>query len=325
MKIVAISCLILAAAACASTVPSESARNEAVARRVFDEILSQGKFDLAAQLYAPDFVNHGRNRDVSLEVDQAAARGWKQASPDLVLRPEIVIAEGDRVAVLWRGRGTNTGSGNGIPATGKRVVGRGITIWRIVNGRVTEEWSEFSRLEMMQQLGLVPGGEPVGPEWAEPRPIPRAKPGLSIEQRERNRRLVTSVFEQILGDGRTELARTNYADSFANHGLRKDRTVQDQIDTMRGLRQLAPDLNIKVTQSIADGDLVAVVYVVEGTRTVAAPGYPATGKKFKARGMSIMRVGDGGRITDEWSMFDQSQMLEQSGMLPPAGAAKPPQ
>ncbi len=68
----------------------------------------------------------------------------------------MVIAEGDLVAVLWSGRGTNTGTGNGFPATGRKVQVRGITIWRIIDGRIREEWSAFDRLWMMQQAGLLP-------------------------------------------------------------------------------------------------------------------------------------------------------------------------
>jgi hypothetical protein len=32
----------------------------------------------------------------------------------------------------------------------------GITIWRIVNSKIKEEWSAFDQLSMMQQLGLLP-------------------------------------------------------------------------------------------------------------------------------------------------------------------------
>ena len=58
--------------------------------------------------------------------------------------------------MLWTAEGTNTGEGNGLPATGKKVKGRGITIWRIVNGKIKEEWSEFDELRLMKQLGLIP-------------------------------------------------------------------------------------------------------------------------------------------------------------------------
>ena len=131
-------------------------RNKAVARRVFTEIFNQGKFEVADEIYAKDFVNHGLTRDIGLKEDQAAAQGWRQAAPDLVMTIEKEVGEGDLVTVLWTGAGTNTGTGNGLPATGKRIRVRGITIWRIVEGKIREEWSSFDQLSMLQQAGLLP-------------------------------------------------------------------------------------------------------------------------------------------------------------------------
>ena len=134
-------------------------QNKAVARRAFEEILSGGRFELAAQLYAKDFINHGIHRDASLEEDQAALKGWHQAFSDITIVPEKLIAEGDLVTIYWIARGTNTGTGNGLPATGKKAELAGITIWRIVDGKIKEEWSAFDQLSMMQQLGLVPANK----------------------------------------------------------------------------------------------------------------------------------------------------------------------
>ena len=131
-------------------------QNKAVARRAFEEILSQGKFELAEQLYARDFVNHGIHRDAGLEEDQAALKGWHQAFPDIAIVPQKLIAEDDLVTIYWIASGTNTGTGNGLPATGKKGELAGITIWRIADGKIKEEWSAFDQLSMMQQLGLLP-------------------------------------------------------------------------------------------------------------------------------------------------------------------------
>ena len=130
-------------------------QNKALAKLAFDELLSKGQFELAERLYAKDFVNHGIHRDISLDEDQAALKGWHQAFPDLSIVPEKLIAEGDLVAVYWIAHGTNTGAGNSLPATGKKVEQSGITIWRIVNGKIKEEWSAFDQLSMMKQLGLL--------------------------------------------------------------------------------------------------------------------------------------------------------------------------
>src|SRR5215813_1746386 len=162
MKIVTavINCsLLFASFACASSLQEQ---NKALAKRAFEELLSGGRFELAEQLYAKDFINHGIHRDISLDEDQAALRGWHQAFPDLAIVPEKLIAEGDLVTIYWIARGTNTGAGNGLPATGKKGELAGITIWRIVNGKIKEEWSAFDQLSLMQQLGLLANQKPSG-------------------------------------------------------------------------------------------------------------------------------------------------------------------
>lgn len=124
---------------------SIQARNKAVAMRVFDEIFNQGKFQVADDIYAPDFQNHGLHRSVDLKTDQEAVRAERKAFPDLRVSVQEMVAEGDKVAVLWTFQGTHTGFGyEGLPPTGTRVEVRGITIWRMGNGRIMEEWSSFS-------------------------------------------------------------------------------------------------------------------------------------------------------------------------------------
>jgi predicted ester cyclase len=90
---------------------SIEARNKAVARRVFDEIFNQGKFQVANEIYAPDFQNHGLHRSVDLKTDQEAVHAEKKAFPDLRMSVQQMIAAGDKVAVLWTCHGTHTGPG----------------------------------------------------------------------------------------------------------------------------------------------------------------------------------------------------------------------
>ncbi len=143
------------------TAAAETAeQRKAVARRVFEEIFNQGKFDVADEIYAKDFVNHGMTRNAGLAEDQAAARGWKAAAPDLEMTIDKMLVDGEYVVVLWFGEGTNTGTGNGLPATGKKIRARGITIWRIADGKIREEWSQFDEARILLQLGLlVPAGK----------------------------------------------------------------------------------------------------------------------------------------------------------------------
>ena len=150
-------CLLLIAGSLFASSLQE--QNKVIAKRAFEEILSKGRFELAEQLYAKDFINHGIPSNANLEEDQTALKGWHQAFPDVVIVPEKLIAEDDFVTIYWVARGTNTGTGNGLPATGKKAELAGITIWRIVDGRIKEEWSAFDQLSMMQQLGLLPANK----------------------------------------------------------------------------------------------------------------------------------------------------------------------
>lgn len=54
-------------------------QNKATAKREFEEILSRGRYELAEQLYAKDFINHGIHSNASLEEDQAVLKGWHAA------------------------------------------------------------------------------------------------------------------------------------------------------------------------------------------------------------------------------------------------------
>jgi steroid delta-isomerase-like uncharacterized protein len=131
---------------------SQQARNKAVAARVFEEIFNQGKFQVADEIYASDFVNHGLHRNADLQEDQAAVHAEKKAFPDLKMTVDLMVAEADLVTVVWTFRGTNTAAGYGLPPTGARVELRGITVWRIVDGRIREEWTEFDDLQAASQF-----------------------------------------------------------------------------------------------------------------------------------------------------------------------------
>jgi predicted ester cyclase len=137
-----------------SVVLSVQEQNKAVARRVFDEIFNQGKFQVADEIYARDFVNHGLHKDAGLAEDQAAVRFEKQACPDLTMSYGPMVAEGDLVSVLWIAHGTNTVRVGWLPATGAKIEVRGITIWRIADGKIREEWTTFDQLRVLHQIAV---------------------------------------------------------------------------------------------------------------------------------------------------------------------------
>lgn len=126
--------------------------NKSVTRRVYEEGLNQGRFEVP---YSSDFVGHGGRATFTHADGMAEAQGWRKAFPDLKITVDKQVAERDLVAVRWTARGTNTGTGNGIPATGRAVQITGTTLFRMADGRIAEEWTCADSLGLMKQLGLL--------------------------------------------------------------------------------------------------------------------------------------------------------------------------
>ncbi len=127
--------------------------NKSITRRVYEEGLNQGRFEVP---YSADFVGHGGRTTFTHADGMAEARGWREAFPDLKITVDKQVAERDLVAVRWTARGTNTGTGNGIPATGRAVQVTGTTLFRVADGRIAEEWTCADSLGLMKQLGMLP-------------------------------------------------------------------------------------------------------------------------------------------------------------------------
>jgi steroid delta-isomerase-like uncharacterized protein len=148
---------VLAADAAKKSTDATLARNKAVARQFLEEAFGpRWKIELVDQLHTQDFVVHTSQGDVGLKEDREALIGWKSSTPDLVIRVDDIVAEGDRVAVRWTATGTNTGEWNGMPATGKKITATGTTFWRMKDGKIAEEWGVVDMLSVMKQRGLLP-------------------------------------------------------------------------------------------------------------------------------------------------------------------------
>ncbi len=130
-------------------------RDAATVRIVFEEMLGKGRIAETEHIYHPDFRARGMTRDATREEDRAATESWRRMAPDLQMKVLRLVADCDHVAAHFEGTGTNTGEWNGIPATGRALRVRGMTIFRLVDGRIIEEWTSFDQYALLQQLGLI--------------------------------------------------------------------------------------------------------------------------------------------------------------------------
>jgi steroid delta-isomerase-like uncharacterized protein len=79
-----------------------------------------------------------------------------QAFPDIHFTIDELVAEGNTVVTRWTARGTHRDTFMGIPATGKTVAAKGITIARYADGQAQSNYVQWDALGLMQQLGIVP-------------------------------------------------------------------------------------------------------------------------------------------------------------------------
>jgi steroid delta-isomerase-like uncharacterized protein len=82
--------------------------------------------------------------------------GFKALFPDLEEDLQDIIAGSETVATRWVVTGTLQQEFMGIPATGQTIRVEGMNFYRVENGRVTDIWTQFDGLGLMQQLGALP-------------------------------------------------------------------------------------------------------------------------------------------------------------------------
>ena len=134
-----------------------NANGKTISRRFFEEILSRGDFELVDELFTADYNAHTPiGVFEGLKGAKQFASGLREAFPDLDVEVKEQVAEGDKVATLWRARGTHQGNFGGIPATGQSMEINGITMFRVADGKVLESWGFADMMSLMKQLGVEP-------------------------------------------------------------------------------------------------------------------------------------------------------------------------
>ncbi len=133
-----------------------SEANKDVVRR-FGELYGRAAWDELDALVTPGYVHHNNELELTLAQFKRGAVWLRAAIPDLALAAEDVVAEADRVAVRWVGRGTHAGSLFGETPTSGPIVLHGITLYRMRDGLIAEDWEAMDERDLMRQTGAVAG------------------------------------------------------------------------------------------------------------------------------------------------------------------------
>jgi steroid delta-isomerase-like uncharacterized protein len=131
--------------------------NKAIIRRLVEAFNNQ-ELDILDELFTEDYIDHEPFPDqVPGPVGVKHANGlFYQAFPDIIETIDDMIAEDDRVVVRWTCSGTHEGLFTIIPPTGKHVQVTGIEIYRLVDGKIAENWHNTDALGLLGQLGVLP-------------------------------------------------------------------------------------------------------------------------------------------------------------------------
>jgi steroid delta-isomerase-like uncharacterized protein len=133
-----------------------SQQNKEVVRRWFEEVWNNGRASAVDEMLAKDGVIHGLGGSMrGPEEFKTFHAAYRAAFPDISIRIDDLVAEGDVVALRWSGTATHRGDTLGFAATGKRIMFTGMGFARVLDGKLVEGWNSFDQLGMFQQMGVV--------------------------------------------------------------------------------------------------------------------------------------------------------------------------
>ncbi len=129
--------------------------NKDLVRRYFQTVVVDRDFSKFSEFTAPGFHIdrsavpkglHGKE-GLSNQMDMLF-----EAFPDLDFQIVDMVAEGDKVVIRLEARGTHKGVYAGIEPTGRRVLYKALIMYRVVDGKLTEAWSNADDWGLVEQL-----------------------------------------------------------------------------------------------------------------------------------------------------------------------------
>lgn len=133
-----------------------------------------------------------------------------------------------------------------------------------------------------------------------------------VTPKDRNKALFREVKQ--LGNERKPIDYAKYyAESFEVKGIGKGPKAAEAYNN--AFLKTFPDLQIKVLEVIAEGDLVFARCEATGTHKGEMNGIPPTGKTGTVAHWTVNRFNDEGKIVASWNLNDNLSMMQQLGII----------
>lgn len=296
----------------------ELARNVAVALRFKH---TQGRPEMPQVEKEVLAANYDRARGGNLHLANNA-RDTDLAHPGLYLRKalpdrvdviERVIADGDRVGLLFRVTATHTGGFFGVPASGRKIDVYEVAFLRLANGQLVEGWFMMDEAELLRQMGARLPARPDRRIIAPPLPDQGEEVDAVIRRIEAHGNLAPQERNKIVA------AATRAGDSSVpgrrhlRYGFQHLRDYSKACGLgVFDLDAALSDRHDRIEVLMAEGDEVWMRFSTSGTHTGDLCGIAPTGRRVGVHVAALMKFADG-RVIESWAFADEFALLLQLG------------
>jgi len=319
--------------------------NKAAVLRTLDEVFTRKNPDAILEADAEDVVLHAAGFPEPV-VGRQAVRDWAAnhlAAFETQVTVQDAIAEGELVALRSTMRLIHRGEYLGIPATGRELSFTQMEMVRFAGGQIQETWVSLDTQGVMQQLGVLPKGQPprallqliIGLQRLGPR-------GRAVAGQKANDGKAPAVGQTAgqgaartpAGAGDIRVPALRFVDELfgrRNMGVIGEICSPEIVfhlpgypEPLRGIEAVerwatgylaAFEGRLDVEDVVVEGDLIALRATMRTNHKGEYMGVPPTGRPLTFTELSLTRY-EGGKAVEFWLMLDTLGVMQQLGLFP---------
>ena len=132
-------------------------KNKEIIKKYIREIVNTGNLSKLESFISEDYVEvmDGERFEAGLEGARNHILGVRNTYPDLELKIEKQVEEGEWVATSYIMTGTHMGEWMGIRPTGRKIKVSGVNFDRVVKGKIVEHGGAANLLHPLLEAGAI--------------------------------------------------------------------------------------------------------------------------------------------------------------------------
>jgi predicted SnoaL-like aldol condensation-catalyzing enzyme len=265
--------------------PATEQKNSALVHRLYDEVFTGHKLDVAPQLLRKDYIQHTPSVPWGVDGFTMFYRDtFFKAFPDVKAHLDHVITQGNEVFTFatWTAKKTP----NGAPLHMETA-----DVYRVQDGLLAEHWDTID-YSALTQFGFAPPTkhEPVAP-----------RPPITTDQQRTALNTFNGWLKEFIGQKRLESAPKYVSTDFKQHELGVGPGISGLEECFRERMNVIPDLKYDIKQLVTDGKNVGIIWVFDGTSQI-------THQRFEVHTADIYSVDGQGKLSEHWTIMDYTDL-----------------